>query len=336
MVSLGHEKYRAAQVFSWLHREKCFTTDSMSNLPKKLRESLSDVAEISTIAEISRLTSPTDKSVKVLFELSDGARIEAVLLKDKERVTGCISTQVGCRMGCKFCATAAVGFKRNLNAGEIVAQVAALEKIAYELGFHEEERLSAIVIMGMGEPLDNLNHTICALAILMSDIGYGYSHKRITLSTSGVADKLKTLFSMSTPVNLAVSLNAATEEKRQRIMPISKKYPLKNLLDELKKLPVAKRKRITFEYILFGGFNDSKEDATELTRLVQGFPVKINLIRYNGGGADKSLTPSNEKTVLAFQKILMDAGLNAFIRKSLGADIYGACGQLSAKYDNKN
>ena len=335
MASLGYEKYRAAQIFGWLHKEKCLAINDMSNLPKKLREALSDVAEISTLKEISRLTSKVDGSVKILFELSDGARIESVLLKDRDRMTGCISTQVGCKMGCTFCTTATVGFKRNLSAGEIVAQVSALEKISYEMGFCEEPRLTGIVIMGMGEPLDNLNPTLCALTMLMSEIGYGYSHRRITLSTSGIADKLKVLFSLKTPVNLAVSLNASTEEKRQRIMPISKKFPLKNLLDELKKLPIAKRKRITFEYVLFGGFNDSKEDAAELLQLVKGFPVKINLIRYNGGGSDKKLVTPTEKAVLAFQKILMDKGLTVFIRKSFGVDICGACGQLSADYSQK-
>jgi 23S rRNA (adenine2503-C2)-methyltransferase len=332
VISCSQPKYRANQVFRWLHGEKCKSFDEMTNLPAAFRNALAEVAEITTIAEISRVVSKRDGSMKLLYQLSDGERVEAVLLKDRDRVTACISTQVGCRMGCRFCATAHIGFKRNLSAAEIVAQVDSLEKVATEIGITENGRLSGIVVMGMGEPLDNFNAVKTALDILHSEDGYSYSHRRITLSTAGVVPKLKELFAMESPVNLAVSLNAPDEVKRRDIMPISAKHSLSEVMNALRQLPLQKRKRITLEYVLLGGFNDSVMDARKLVKLVAGLPVKINLIRYNGGGDEDLKTPRNED-VLAFQEILTDSGLTAFIRKSLGADIFGACGQLSANYN---
>ncbi len=330
-VSLGDKPYRASQIFKWLHGSRCRSFDEMSNLPKDLRNRLAEISEIAVITEESRVVSKKDGSIKILFGLPDGERIESVLLVDGERVTACISTQVGCRMGCKFCATAGIGFRRNLSAAEIAEQINMLEKVALSDHLTPEGRLTNIVFMGMGEPLDNFDSVYKALEILMDDNGYGYSHRRITVSTAGLTGKIKGLFELDTPVNLAVSLNASNQEIRGQIMPVSAKYPLDGLMELLKSLPVDKRKKIMLEYVLIKGINDSVANAWELARLVKKLPVKINLIRYNGGG-ESSLKPPVEADVLAFQKILVDNNISTFIRKSMGADILGACGQLAAGY----
>jgi len=296
-----------------------------------MRCKLAEVSEIVTISKKSVVRSEKDASIKILFDLPDGERIESVLLVDRERVTACISVQVGCRMGCKFCATAGIGFRRNLSAAEIVEQINMLEQIALEDKLTAEGRLTNIVFMGMGEPLDNFSNVSKSLSILMDDNGYGYSHRRITVSTAGVTDKISKLFELDIPVNLAVSLNASNQEIRSQIMPIAVKYPIKELMNELNCLPVDKRKKIMIEYVLIRGINDSPENATELVSLVKKMPVKINLIKYNGGGIS-SFKPPLEQNVLEFQKILMDNNLSVFIRKSMGMDIMGACGQLAAKY----
>ena len=333
-ASLGEKPYRAAQIFKWLHGNRVRSFDEMSNLSKQLRYSLAEISEIAAITEETRVISPKDSSVKALFLLSDGERIESVLLTDRNRLTGCISTQVGCRMGCKFCATGKIGFRRNLTAAEIVEQVNKLERIAKEDKRSSEGRLTNIVFMGMGEPLDNFDNVRNSLEILMDDNGYGYSHRRITVSTAGVAGKITKLFGLDTPVNLAVSLNASNQKTREQIMPVAAKYPLKELMDELTSLTVDRRKRIMLEYVLLEGINDSPRDAAELAKLAAKLPVKINLIRYNIG-ENRTFKPSSEQSALQFQKVLTDKTLSVFMRKSAGADIFGACGQLSAGYGKR-
>jgi 23S rRNA (adenine2503-C2)-methyltransferase len=331
VTSLGEKPYRASQMFKWLHGKRCRSLDEMSDLPKDARQKLAEISEILTITKQSEVLSPKDDSIKVLFTLSDGERIESVILTDGKRVTGCISTQVGCRMGCKFCATAKIGFRRNLSSAEIVEQVNMLEQITLANKFTTEGRLTNIVFMGMGEPLDNFENVRKSLLILMDDNGYGYSHRRITVSTAGIVGKMTKLFSLDTPVNLAVSLNAPNQEIRKEIMPVAVKYHLKDMIDELKCLPVDRRKKIMLEYVLIKGVNDSRENALELVSLIKKLPVKINLIRYNSGG-DIALKPPSEQDVLDFQKVLTANSLPVFIRKSMGSDISGACGQLAAGY----
>jgi 23S rRNA (adenine2503-C2)-methyltransferase len=329
-LSLGEKPYRAGQLYKWLYSRRLADVEEMSDLPKAFRAALGEIAEVTTITEVDRKVSKKDRSIKFLFELSDGNRIESVILYDNERTTACISTQVGCKMGCKFCATAQIGFKRNLYTAEILDQVRILERVSLEEGMTPEGRLTNIVFMGMGEPLDNFDNVYKSLSILMDDDGYGYSHRRITLSTSGVTDKIMRLFTLKNPPHLAVSLNAPSQEQRLELMPVSQAYPLDRLLSVIKTLPMDKRKRVTFEYVLLKGINDSVEDAKTLVRLIKDMPVKVNLIRYNGGGG--SYKTPDEKNVLAFQKILVDNEISAFIRKSLGSDIMGACGQLAAGY----
>lgn len=329
--SFGEKAYRSAQIYRWLYRDKVLSIDEMTNLSFILRSNIAEMSEITSIKEISRMTSSKDGSVKLLFGLEDGERVESVILRDKDRVTACISTQVGCKMGCRFCATAGIGFKRNLKTAEILLQVKHLEDMA-SLEPGNEGRLSGIVLMGMGEPLDNFNNVHKALEILTDENAYGYSHRRVTLSTVGLVPKIKELFDkMDSPVNLAVSINASNQTVRKDIMPVSVKYPLEELVETLRALHIQKRKKITLEYVLLGGINDSRADALALVKLFKGIQVKINLIRYNGGG-DVDLLAPGEKNTLDFQQVLIDNGLSAFIRKSLGADILGACGQLAAGY----
>lgn len=329
-LSLNEPKYRAGQLYQWLYKEKINKISKMTNLSKKFRDELENISEIDHIEEITKAVSKKDGSIKFLFGLSDGERVESVLLKDGERVTACISSQVGCKMGCTFCETAKIGFKRNLNVSEILSQVTALERVTLDEGM-TEGRLTNIVFMGMGEPLDNFDNVYKALEILMNENGYGYSHKRITVSTAGIVPRIKDIYKLETPVNLAISLNAASQEVRKSIMPISNKYPLHEVLAELKKVPINKRKKFTMEYVLLKNINDSKEDAQKLVKVLGKIPVKINLIRYNAG-KKTTLVSSSWEDAEKFQKILTDAGLTAFIRKSLGSDIAGACGQLAAEY----
>ncbi len=314
--NFSEQSFRGKQIYNWLYYNNVTSFDMMTNIPVSLREKLSSEYEFTYFEEVKRLTS-SDGSIKFLFRLEDSESIESVLLSDGSRISGCISTQVGCRMGCKFCATAgAVGFKRNLTVGEILAQVAALRKSAEELF---EERLLNLVFMGMGEPLDNIDNLKKALTILLDDEAFGFSHRKITVSTSGLINGIKKFFQMETPVNIAVSINAPNENH------------LKDLIKTLKNVDLDKRKRITLEYVLLGGVNDSLAHAKEFVQLIKGIKAKINLISYNGSPYSEFKTPS-EKNVLQFQEYLMNNNLTAFIRKKLGQDIAGACGQLAADY----
>jgi 23S rRNA (adenine2503-C2)-methyltransferase len=322
--SIGEKEYRARQLYRWLYFDKVTDFTDMTNISLSLRRHLSDIAEFVSLTEVSRVSSPD--AVKFLFSLQDSNFIESVLLKDGERITACISTQVGCRMGCTFCATAKLGFKRNLLAAEIIEQVRLMELAA-------SQKLSNIVFMGMGEPLDNLENLVRSIEILL-DEGYGYSHRKITVSTAGLIPELKSLINrLNTPVNIAVSINAADERTRRKLMPISGKYPLSALLAELSDLPIQKRKRITLEYVLIDKVNDSQSEAVTLLNFLaknKGVrsPFKVNLIRYNSAREGFSSPP--EEKVLQFQRILVDSGVTAFIRKSLGQSVIGACGQLRA------
>lgn len=326
--SYAEQSFRGKQIYNWLYHNNVASFDMMTNVPVSLREKLSSEYEFTYLEEVKRLTS-SDGSIKFLFKLEDGEYIESVLLNDGNRISGCISTQIGCRMGCKFCATSgAVGFKRNLTVGEILAQVVALRNNAEELF---EERLLNLVFMGMGEPLDNFDNLQKALTILLDDEAFGFSHRKITVSTSGLIDGIKKFFQMKNQVNIAVSINAPNEKLRQSIMPITNKNHLHDLIQTLKNVDLDKRKRITLEYVLLGGINDSLLHAKEFMQLIKGVKAKINLISYNGSPYSKFKTPS-EKDVLQFQEYLINNNLTVFIRKKLGQDIAGACGQLAAEY----
>ncbi|PLX66171.1 MAG: 23S rRNA (adenine(2503)-C(2))-methyltransferase RlmN [Denitrovibrio sp.] len=325
----GMPKFRATQIYKWMYHKGCESIEEMTDISVKDRATLAELCTFTNmdIADVRR--SKLDGSVKVLFKLGDGEHIESVVLNDGDRFTACISSQVGCRMGCTFCATSQLGLKRNLTAGEIILQVKRLNELLAE----DEYKLSNLVFMGMGEPLDNLENVKVALSILLDDNAYGFSHRKITLSTCGLTDKIEELFKMETPVNLAVSINASSQEERAKTMPVSNKYPLDKLIAVLKKLPVQKRKSITIEYVMLKGVNDTMEDAKRLAKLLKGLDkAKVNLISYNTGSA-LGYQPPIEKEALKFQEYLLNNKIGVYIRKSLGSDIEGACGQLRAKHD---
>ncbi|MBI5195575.1 MAG: 23S rRNA (adenine(2503)-C(2))-methyltransferase RlmN [Nitrospirae bacterium] len=323
---LGQSPFRARQVINWIYKKSAASFDEMTDLPVTLREELKKTAYISNVNLLKKQVSK-DGTQKFLFELEDGKTIESVLIPDKNRHTLCISSQVGCAMECKFCMTGRLGLKRNLMAYEMVDQVIAVSRIIAG-GTLKTTRITNIVFMGMGEPLNNFDEVIDALRRLTGIMDF--SGQKITISTAGIVPKISALAQKGPGVNLAVSLNASTDEIRSKIMPVNKRYPIKELITACKRFPLAPRKRITFEYVLLKGINDSKEDAVRLIKLLRGIKSKVNLIPYNSA---PSIMPLQDKKpvegqVLFFQKILTDAGITAIIRKSKGQDILAACGQL--------
>lgn len=303
----------------------------MTNLPKELRAKLEQSFTISRPG-LARLARAADGTRKLLFELADGSRIESVLIPAElgERLTLCISSQVGCGMGCAFCATATLGLRRGLQSDEIVDQVLeARRALASDAESAEpQSTITNIVFMGMGEPLHNYDQVVRAIGVLAADWGVGFSPRRITVSTVGLVPQMKRLLE-DTRVNLAVSLSATTDEVRGRLMPVNRKYPLATLLDACRELPLPRRKRITFEYVMLRGRNDSLEDARRLAKLLRGIPSKVNLIPFNafpGSGFTSTPLPAIE----AFRSALLRHGVHATIRESRGRDIQAACGQLAA------
>lgn len=329
LKKLGEEPYRGEQIYRWIFNRGVDNFEDMTDIPKSLRLKLSECSEFTKVEILERMESKKDSSIKALFSLEDGEKIETVILKDKDRNTLCVSTQVGCRMGCTFCSTAKIGFKRDLTSAEILRQVIAMNRLLEEKG----EKITNIVYMGMGEPLDNIENVTKSLEILTDEKGFGFSHRKVTVSTSGRIDNIDKIFSLKKPVNLAVSLNATTDSIRSEIMPINRKFCIADLISKLRSLPLQKRKRITIEYVMLRGVNDTIDDAKRLIHILKGLPVKINLILYNFT-IDNHYKPSTEESALKFQKYLMDRNFTVFIRKSYGSDIEGACGQLYARYKN--
>lgn len=325
----GWRPFRARQIFSWIYRKGAESFDEMTNLSKEERTLLKERATLRSLRLLMTQQSEEDQTEKYLFALEDGARIESVLIPDagetgeRSRLTLCLSTQAGCSLDCRFCLTGAEKLKRNLQPHEIVGQVLAVQK---RVG--PERRLTNLVMMGMGEPLANLKNLFEALRRLTSPQGVGFSPRRITVSTAGLVPQIKKLGGFPIRVNLAVSLNATIDETRDEIMPINKKYPLRELLAACRAYPLAPRRRITFEYVLLEGVNDTLEDAMRLTRLVRGIRCKINLIPFNEFPGSSFRRPS-DSAVLRFQEILHRAHLTATIRKSKGRTILAACGQLT-------
>lgn len=322
----GLAPYRARQIGKWLYQKDAESFDDMTDLSKELREELKENFVLERTIELSDEQVSVDGTRKFLFELRDGKRIESVLIPEKQRNTLCISSQVGCALACKFCLTGTVGKIRNLSPSEIIDQYLLANSYC-------GDSITNIVFMGMGEPLDNLENLVKALKILMDDNYLSLSAKRITVSTSGIVPKIREL-GREVSVNLAVSLNAPTDELRDEIMPINKRYPINELLKESMSFPLPPRKDLMFEYVMLEGVNDSIKDAYDLGELLHGIKCKVNLIPFNEAAPLSYRTPSVEG-VLAFQKILMSYGINVRIRKSRGTDILGACGQLAASYPAK-
>ncbi|OPY15113.1 23S rRNA (adenine(2503)-C(2))-methyltransferase RlmN [Syntrophus buswellii] len=327
--SLGKERYRARQIMKWLYSGGGVQSfEEMTTLSKPFRSQMEELAFIG-LPEIEKIQASKDGTKKILFRLEDDLFIESVLIPGKNHWTACISTQVGCRMGCRFCLTARQGFRRNLRPSEITGQ---LEIILSSLP--EGPNVRSIVLMGMGEPLANYRNTLKALGILTSDYGFGFSNRKITLSTCGVVPMIRQL-GRDICINLAVSLNAPDDAVRNQLMPVNWKYPLESLLAACRDYPMPGRRMLTFEYILIDGVNASPAHAEMLSRLLRGIRCKLNLIRFNEFPGCPFKSPS-EDTVLAFQQILVKHHFTAIIRASRGRDILAACGQLSGKALEEN
>lgn len=323
----GHPKYRTRQILRWLYQRRTLDFQEMTDLPATLRQSLREGFTIGRLKIAGRDKSP-DGTRKFLVELEDGSHIESVLIPDEERLTACISSQVGCPLGCEFCRTGEGGYRRNLQSSEIVGQVLALQE---ELG--EGERISNLVFMGMGEPLLNLKEVKEALELLLSKDAFGFSPRRITLSTVGLPPALVEVGRWALKVKIAISLNAADDVTRSALMPINRRFPLSDLLSACRAFPLPRGQRITFEYVMIQGVNDRVGDAETLAKRLQGLPCKINLIPFNEWPGSSFHAPSLER-VEAFQRVLLDRHFTALIRKSKGADISAACGLLVGRSPN--
>ncbi len=324
----GIRSYRANQIFKWLYLKLALDFDSMTDLGKPLREILVKHFTMDSLTLVDKQVS-ADTTEKFLHQLSDGEFVESVLIPAKDHFTLCVSSQVGCAMDCKFCLTAKSGLKRNLTMGEIVAQVREARAYVQSKGL-EPLKLSNIVFMGMGEPLANYKNLIRAMAVILdTDYGMKFATRRVTVSTSGLVPKIIQL-GLDTDVNLAISLNATDNKTRSRLMPINDTYPIEELVGACKKFAMKPRNKITFEYILMAGINDSEADAKRLVRLVTPLRSKINLIPFNEHEGASYKRPSKE-SIHGFLKILLDRNMTAIIRKSKGDDISAACGQLKAK-----
>jgi len=317
----GEPAYRGRQVFKWLYQKRGRDPTAWSDLPRAFRAHLAERATIGRPG-VAREEVSRDGTRKFLLGLGDGARIESVLIPDEDRLTACISSQAGCALECAFCLTALMGLRRNLGVGEIVGQVLALQDAVPSGG-----RISHIVLMGMGEPFANFGNVERALRILTDQDGPGFSPRRVTLSTVGLVPGIRRLAASGLHVNLAISLSGTTDGQRSRLMPVNRRYPLAELLAACREYPLPPRRRITFEYVLMAGVNDTPEDARRLVGLLRGIRCKVNLLPLN----ESPLLPfraSPRPRVEAFQGILHAGGLTATIRESRGHDISAACGML--------
>jgi 23S rRNA (adenine2503-C2)-methyltransferase len=329
LQALGVRRFHARQLFRWVYRKGVVNIDRMTDLGRTLRATLADQVRVSTPEVVAKDVS-SDGTTKFVLALGDGRRIEAVYIPDTPRQTFCISTQVGCAMKCAFCLTGKMGLARNLTAGEIAGQVRVLarELDLLELPFN-------IVLMGMGEPLHNYDATMKALRILADEHGLAVSPRRVTLSTVGVLPALERLATEPFMPNLAISLHATTEEMRERLVPVNRKYGLKELIAACRTFPLKRRNRITFEYVLLDGVNDTDEDARRLVTLLAGIKAKVNLLPLNEAAGIPFARPSDAR-VDRFAQILAGHHLTVMVRKSRGRDIRAACGQLIVEGPEKS
>jgi 23S rRNA (adenine2503-C2)-methyltransferase len=335
-AGLGEKRFRAVQLYRWIHQKGAVDFTQMSDLAKSLRGKLAAVAEIRALPLISEHVS-ADGTIKWLFDVGGGNAIESVYIPEDDRGTLCLSSQAGCAVGCRFCSTGHQGFSRNLSSGEIVGQLWFAEhRLRQRLALPAGERaIDNVVMMGMGEPLQNYDALLPALRTMLSDHAYGLSRRRVTVSTSGLTRLIDRLRS-DCPVALAVSLHAPNDTLRDRLVPLNRKHGIDELLDAcVRYLDTAPRDFITFEYCMLDGVNDTPELAHELVRLVQGrVPCKFNLIPFNPFPAS-GLQRSPRDRVLAFARVLQDAGIVTTIRKTRGDDIDAACGQLAGEVQDR-
>lgn len=322
MINLGEKPFRAKQIFSWLHRG-IETFDEMTDISLNLRQKLAEVSYISRMKIIRKLESKLDKTKKYLFELDDGNRVESVVMYYKHGITICISCQVGCRMGCKFCASTIGGLVRSLTPGEILDQVLFAQK---DIG----ERISNIVMMGIGEPLDNFDNVIKFLINVNDERGINIGYRHISLSTCGVVPNILRLKEYNFPLTLSVSLHAPTDDIRSRIMPVNKAYNIDKLLDACRDYADYTKRRISFEYALIKDVNDNKHEAVLLAKRLKGMLCHVNLIPVNNVDENNFEKPTKEK-IKEFMNVLEKYGIPVTVRRELGSDISASCGQLRRK-----
>lgn len=321
----GQQKFRAKQIFEWLYEKRVNSIDEMTNLSKALRVLLADNFAMTAMTTVVKQES-RDGTIKFLFELQDGYTIETVLMRHEYGNSVCVTTQVGCRIGCTFCASTLGGLKRNLEAGEIVSQVLTVQKALDETG----ERVSQIVIMGIGEPFENYDEMMDFLKIVNNDNGLNIGARHITVSTSGIIPRIYDFADEDIQINFAVSLHGANDEIRSRLMPINRAYNVEKLMEAITYYQEKTNRRITFEYGLFGGVNDQVEHARELAHLIQKLNCHVNLIPVNHV-PERNYVKTPKEDIFKFEKELNRLGINATIRREQGADIDAACGQLRAK-----
>jgi len=324
VIRLGEKAFRGSQIYEWLHKKLADSYQEMTNLPKRLREQMEIEYPLDTLAAVDVQTSKLDKTQKYLFKLSDGNMVESVLMKYRHGNSVCISSQVGCRMGCGFCASTLEGLSRNLFPSEMLDQVYQIQKAS-------GERVSHVVVMGMGEPLDNYDHLLRFLHILTDVHGLHISQRNITVSTCGIAPQMQRLAEEGLQITLALSLHASNQEKRCGLMPVARKYPLQDILRACQYYFDKTGRRVTFEYSLIHGINDSQEDAVQLADLIKSMNCHVNLIPVNPIKERKFLQP-DKKVAEKFKNKLEKCGINVTIRREMGRDIDSACGQLRKRW----
>ena len=331
-AGLGEKPFRATQVLQWIHQYGVDNFEAMTNLSKALRTRLQETADIRA-PEIALDQVAADGTRKWLLRLTDGNCIEAVFIPEAERGTLCVSSQVGCTLNCSFCATGHQGFNRNLETHEIIAQMWVANR-ALGRDPKGERIITNVVLMGMGEPLLNFDNVIPAVTIMLDDLGYGLSRRRVTLSTAGMVPMLDRLRE-ECPVSLAVSLHAPNDALRNQLVPLNRKYPIAVLLEACKRYVEGDaRRRVTFEYVMLAGVNDSVEHARELVKILEGVPAKVNLIPFNSF-PQTQYTRSDAASIARFRDVLMDANLTTMTRKTRGDDIDAACGQLAGEVQDR-
>ena len=327
MLELGEKKFRAKQIYQWMHEKGVTSFGEMTNLSEKLRKKLEEVCTFTALQTVTVQTSRLDGTRKYLFELADGSRIESVLMRYKHGNSVCISSQVGCRMGCRFCASTLDGLVRSLTPGEMLDQI-------YRIGQDLGERISNVVVMGMGEPLDNYDNLIRFIQMLTDEHGLHISQRNLTVSTCGLVPRMRQLADRKLQITLALSLHASSQEKREELMPVAKKYNIEETLEACRYYFSQTGRRVTFEYSLVAGVNDTKEDAMRLADLIRGMNCHVNLIPVNPVREREYVQPK-AREVRDFQNKLEKYGINVTIRREMGRDIDGACGQLRKRYKER-
>lgn len=325
-VKFGGKPFHGRQIFRWVNQRGVFDFERMTDLPQCLRKTLQKEVPLGLPKVVQSTTAAADGATKLLLQYADRQEAEAVIIRDRGKITLCLSTQIGCPLGCTFCMTGAMGFKRNLTAGEIVGQFLFAQKY-----LKAGESVRNIVLMGMGEPLLNYEATLKGMRIITSELGAGMAARRITLSTAGIVPKIQQLADENIKLKLAISLHAATNEKRNLLVPLNKKYPLEQLLPAAETFARKRKRRVTFEYILIEGLNDTPEDALLLAKKVAPVPCKINLIPYNPTPFAPYKRPSLER-INRFREILFPRTPAVTVRFSKGGEVEAACGQLAASY----